>query len=129
MIKKYLYIIICVPAFAYSQTAKQFFDTGVQEVKDREYKAAIGDFDKVIELNPNDIDGLNFRGNTKTLVYDYTGAIDDYTKAIAINPHGAEAYANRALAENRIDDYKAALKDCDQAIAINPRYGIAYNNR
>ena len=51
-----------------------------------DYKGAISDFDKAIELNPKDADAYICRGTAKAILNDYKGAILDYDKYIELNP-------------------------------------------
>ena len=48
------------------------------ELKD--YKGAIADYTKAIEIDPNYADAYNNRGIAKDELKDYKGAIADYTK-------------------------------------------------
>ena len=51
---------------------------------DKNYKGAIEDYTKAIEINPSNALGYRERGRAKEKLEDYQGAIDDYTKAIEI---------------------------------------------
>ena len=55
----------------------------------KQYKEAIGDFDKAIELNPKDAYAYYNRGNAKHDLKQYKEAIADFDKAIELNPKDA----------------------------------------
>ncbi len=67
----------------------QYFNQGVEKIDEGNYRGAIDDWSKAIEINPQDADAYYNRDIAKTNLGDYQGAIDDYTKAIEINPQFA----------------------------------------
>ena len=112
----------------------------------RAYNRAIEDFDKVLALQPDNVDTLIARGNAYSQIGDNGRALADLDRAIQLAPDNAQAYVIRGLANNRRDqkqlamqDYEAALKitprypqalaDYDMAIKLEPGMGRAYNNR
>jgi tetratricopeptide (TPR) repeat protein len=64
-------------------------------------KAAIADYTKAIEFNPQFADAYFNRGLAKYSLGDKNGSIADWTKAIEVNPQYAEAYYNRGYAKKR----------------------------
>ena len=54
---------------------------GLSKYDSQDYKGAIADFTKAIELDPNDSEAYNNRGLSKADLQDYKGAIVDYSKA------------------------------------------------
>ncbi len=92
----------------------------------KDYKNAIVEFDKAIELNPEHIRAFYKRGNSKFKLENYTGAIDNYTHAIKINPQHARAYYNRGHAKFKLENYISAIDDYTHAIKINPENARAY---
>ena len=96
----------------------------------KQYDKAIADFDKAIELNPEDVhvDYRN-RGVAYRKLKQYDKAIADYDKAIELNPKDADTYHNRGFAYDELKQYDKAIADYDKAIKLNPEYAYAYNNR
>ena len=80
-----------------SQTAEDYYNRGNAKGNSQDYKGAIADYTKAIELNPNFAAAYNNRGNAKSDLQDYLGAIADCTKAIELNPNYAYAYNNREM--------------------------------
>jgi tetratricopeptide (TPR) repeat protein len=95
----------------------------------RNYKQAIEDFGKVIDINPGDANAYYNRGHAYADLGNHGQAIEDYSRAIEIKPGFAEAYINRANAYNSLGNYRQAIEDCSRAIEIEPAYAEAYNNR
>ncbi|MFM7461536.1 MAG: tetratricopeptide repeat protein, partial [Burkholderiales bacterium] len=77
--------------------------------------AAIQDYNKAIQLNPQYAVAYNNRGTAKADLGDKTGAIQDYTKAIEINPQYAKAYYNRGNVKAVIKDKMGAYADLEKA--------------
>ena len=57
-----------------------------------EYKRAMADFDKAIEMAPKDAETYNNRGALYNALDDYARAIADLDRAIEIDPHHKRAY-------------------------------------
>jgi tetratricopeptide (TPR) repeat protein len=93
------------------------------------YRQAIEDYNKVIEINPKYREAFNNRGNAYLLLGNYRQAIADYDLAIEINPKDEKAYNNRGNAYLLLGNYRQAIADYDLAIEINPTYMEAYSNR
>ena len=94
-----------------------------------EYALALEDFNKVIELNPEDSDAYYNRGLTHKNQQDYDHAIEDYSRAIKLNPRYVNAYNNRGNVYGRKSDYKAAVTDFNHTIFLSPDHASAYFNR
>ena len=62
---------------------------GNEESEQGDYKAALADYDKAVELNPEDADAFN-RGAAKDALDDHKGAIADHNKARELNPQHAD---------------------------------------
>ena len=86
---------------------------------DKNYKGAIEDYTKAIEINPSNALGYRERGRAKEKLEDYQGAIDDYTKAIEIDgsffydslQRRDNYYFLRGGAKEELEDYQGAIDD------------------
>ncbi len=116
---------------------------GVAKSTAKDYKNAIVDFDKAIELNLEHVRAYYKRGKAKYHINDYAEAIDDCTHAIKLNPEHARAYSVRGVAKIKLGDskldngdkekarylYQEAIDDGTQAITIDPKNAGFYINR
>ena len=89
----------------------------------------IADYDRVIQLQPNDEAAYYNRGNTYNKLQQYPLALADYNRAIAINPKDLEAYYNRANVYHKTQQYQKAIADYSLIIKANPRHAPTYYNR
>ena len=72
---------------AFSQTALEWFSRGSAKSNLGNFREAIYDFDKVIQLDPYFEDAYYYRGFAKNSLQDYRGALIDYDKVIELNPN------------------------------------------
>ena len=93
------------------------------------YDLAIANYDKAIQLEPNDANAYYNRGLAKGKLGEYFAAISDFDKAIQLKPNDAEAYIGRGLAKTGLGQHFAAISDYDKAIQLKPDYAFAYYNR
>ena len=59
-----------------------------------DYESAIPDFDRAVELDPDDAGQYDHRGFAKMSIGDYEGAIADFDRAIELDP--ADTYAQQS---------------------------------
>ena len=95
----------------------------------RAYNRAIEDFDKVLVLQPDNVDALISHGNAYSQIGDNGRALADLDRAIHLAPDNAQAYVIRGLANNRRGQKQLAMQDYEAALKIAPRYPQALANR
>lgn len=93
------------------------------------YQSTIADYDKAIQLNPNDDLAYYGRGMAKDDLGQHFAAITDYDTAIRLKPDSAYAYQARGIAKRNLGQYSAAIVDYDTAIQLKPDFAGTYYNR
>ena len=96
-------------------TSIEYFKSGNVKYELDDYRGAIQDYNKAIELNPKDEIAYYNRGNAKSKLEDYHGAIQDYNKAIELNPNDKDAYNFRGIAKFKLGDTNGACLDFSKA--------------
>jgi serine/threonine protein kinase len=109
--------------------AEDYFNRARECYAKQDYDGTIQNYDKAIELNPQDADAYNNRGIAYYYKGNYDQAIKDHNKAIELNPQHVNAYYNRGLAYRNKGDYDQAIKDYNKAVELNPQDADTYNNR
>jgi tetratricopeptide (TPR) repeat protein len=109
--------------------AEAYFNRGLEYYNNGDFDQAISEYNKVIQLVPNNSNPYYNRGLAYAGKGDLDPAISDYDKAIQLNPDFIEAYINRGNAYNDKGDLDQAISDFDQAIHLNPDFAMAYYNR
>ena len=105
----------------YPQFADAYFNRGISYQNLQQYEAAIADYDKAIEYNPQiSTDVYIHRGRSYEELGRSTDAIADFSKALEAHPPDQRAYFYRGYSYCRIYLFDLAVKDFDSAIKINP---------
>ena len=127
--KKLILFLVVLNLITFGQTAEEYNDKGDKKYDLEDYKGAIADYNKAIQLKPDYALAYYNRGITKSDLKDYKGAITDYNKAIQLNPSDTLAYYNRGVAKYNLKDYNAAIADYNKYIQLKPDDADAYYNR
>ena len=111
-------------------SAIEWYESGVRYYEKGDYKAALDNFNKAIELNPKYAIAYISRGATYSNLDKHSEAIIDYSITIELNPKYAMAsYYNRGLSYYELGKYNEAILDYNKVIELNPKYVDAYKNR
>ena len=93
-----------------------YYQRGCAKKKLGEYKEAIRDFNKAIELNPEYQEAYAHRGCVKSLQFrEYKEAIQDFDKAIELDPKYTSASVGRGMAKADLKQHAAASRDYQTA--------------
>lgn len=76
-----------------------------------EYRKAVQDFSRAIELDPCDALAYLNRGDTYQTLGEYDKAVADASRAIELNPDEPDAYNNRAAGYCRKGQHELARRD------------------
>ena len=90
---------------------------------------ALADFDKALQIAPNDANARRFRGFVFISKGEWEKAIDDYTVVIQKVPDDGGAYERRAFAYRNLKKYKEAIADYTKAIATDSKDPEGYRRR
>jgi tetratricopeptide (TPR) repeat protein len=104
---------------AYIEEGYKKFDSG-------DFKGAIKDFSKALELNPADYLAFFNRATAKQEIADFKGAIQDFAQAIKIKPDKALLYLNRAFLSEQLKDFSQAIVDYKKVIELDSKEAYAY---
>ncbi len=102
---------------------------GMADMHKGDFKGAIAEFTRVLELDPTNDTALSNRGGAKCESGDLDGAIADCDRALEIDPKNTGALSNRAAAKVGKKDWAGALADFDRAVALQPNDAVLLSNR
>ena len=100
--------------------AEAYYNRGRAKYYLKDYKGAIADHNKAIELKPDYAKAYYKRGNVKRKLKDYQGAIADFDKAIELDRDYAKAYHMKGVVKYNLKDYEEAIKDFEEALKLQP---------
>jgi superfamily I DNA/RNA helicase/Txe/YoeB family toxin of Txe-Axe toxin-antitoxin module len=98
------------------QAIKSLMQSGEENLDNKNYQAALVDYNQVLELNYKNAIAYLKRGVAKTRQKDYMGAIEDCNQAIKIDPGYADAYSHRGKVYQIL-----SRRDFDKAMEIRQR--------
>ena len=102
---------------------------GHEQMKRREFPAAIQSFTAAIALHPNDAAAYYSRGAAQQNLQQNEAAIRNYSEAIRLDPEMAHAYAARGVCLVRLRRDPDALIDFQRALWLKPKLASALNGR
>ncbi len=117
--KKYMFLQILLIAFILisfelpsygAGDFTKYYNKGIEFYKQGKYDQAGKEFEKAIELKPNDVYALYGLGNTYYCKSKYDDAVKVYTKAININPDYAKVHYSLSLAYSKLGKTREAEK-------------------
>jgi tetratricopeptide (TPR) repeat protein len=96
--------------------------------RQRAYSRAVEDFDKVLALEPDNVEALISRGDAYAQLGDLGRAMADLNRAVSLAPQAALPVLARGQVESRRGDLTAAARDYEAALKIDPRNADAMIN-
>ena len=97
-------------------------------VRKRAYDRAIEDFDKVLVIEPDNVEALLSRGDAFAQLGDLGRAMADLNRAVALAPDKAIVLVTRGQVESRRGNLAGAARDYEAALKLDPRYADAMIN-
>ena len=102
--------------------AGAWYSVGYLRVQQAEYKKAISDFSKSLELKPDYVEAYYGRGDAWIKIGKLKEAIDDFGKVLEIDPDYVKAYYSRGFANLSLSKYKEANIDFKKALELKRNY-------
>lgn len=133
-----LIFLIAVFEFACkNDNAKVYFDAGAKKMvitmdsaqRIANYKSALIDFNKAIEINPNYVGAYLYRANIEDEFGDYKGFLQDCKKASEIDPNNTNVYVYLSRVKRLHNDINGAMAAVNKALQIDNKLGRAYADR
>lgn len=97
-------------------TVADYFIQAALKRKEKDYKGAILDLNRALEIKPDVSSLIYFRGLNKFSLKDYPGALADFDDAIRLRPKAIKVYFFRGMAHVLVGNNSEALKDVDLVI-------------
>jgi tetratricopeptide (TPR) repeat protein len=134
-IERLIIIGLCVGALAAPVEAKRkggggdHLEKGAQLAEQKQYDAAIVEFNKAIEENPKDPRAYANRGTAYRASGKFAEALADFSKAIEVAPKDYFGYMERSQTELMQNQFDAALADAEKTIELKPDDPFGYKFR
>jgi len=105
------------------------FSTGHSLYRKKIYRKALQEFDKVIQLDPNNYRAYFWRGRVHIKLKRYSNATVDFQMVIKLKPDYAEAYDNLGWLYMQLVEYDESIKYLSKSLELKPNDGWAYYTR
>ncbi len=122
-----IFLLLSVSAF--SQSYFTHFKSGETFYKNQEYKLAVEEFTKVIELKSDHDRALNYRGLSYEGDGNYEKAVLDFKKATGIKVKVADYHNNLGRAYYHLGKYEDAIASLGVALGRNKKLLSAYSTK
>src|SRR6478735_3447981 len=103
----------------FGQTAQEYLQTGIEKHRQQDFKGAIKDYDKAINLDKNLKDAFFNRGTCQLALKDFKSAMKDFDKTIELDAKFVKAYYSRASVYVSQERYVESLPDLDKTIELD----------
>jgi len=103
--------------------------TGHTLYRKKIYRTALQEFDKAIELDPNNYRAYFWRGRVNIKVKRLKEAAVDFQMAIKLKPDYAEAYDNLGWLHMQLEEYDQSINYLSKSLELKPNDGWAYYTR
>jgi tetratricopeptide (TPR) repeat protein len=110
----------CTQALGDGEDAEVYSNRGSAYLMIDEIDRAISDFDRAIQLEPDNAMRYYNRGIALSRKHQVQKAIDDYSRAIQLSPDLAPAYGNRAHQFELAGERDKAIADYRKALLLAP---------
>jgi len=124
-----LVITLIYSSHCFGQTAEDYFLKGVDKGKKEDYRGAVADYTKAIEINPKYAMAYNNRAFIEIFRGNYANAIEDFSMAIELDPTNYNYYIARGSCREQTKALNGALGDFTKAIELKPNLHNAYQKR
>lgn len=121
--------VLATPEIADFVKAAAYSDRGVAKWRMKQTKEAIDDFNKSIQLSPDNATVYNNRGNALMDLGHPDEAVKDFDRAIALSPNYGAAHNNRGNAHAALGQYEPAFQDYRKAVELMPQSAVPFNGR
>lgn len=108
--------------------AEKYVAKGIEDQKAENYQAAISQWEKALDLKPNDAEVCNFVGIAWHRIGNYDKAVEYFKRAKAINPEYVDAVNNLGYIFFLQKRYREALVEFELAVKLKPTYQQAVDN-
>lgn len=111
-------------------TNEDLFRRAELNYKNKNYQAAIEDYTRFLQLNPNESKAYWQRGGAWVELGNNQEAIKDYTQFLKFRPDVVHVYITRAAIFKDTGNLQKAIDDCTHALSLGSDYDrIAYSLR
>ena len=96
------------------------FSSALSSYKIGEYSDAVSSFDKVLQIEPNNVTALFLKGSSLFKDAKYPDAVSSFDKVININANNTDALLYKGLSLYNLEKYNDAIAEFNRIRAVEP---------
>lgn len=112
------FFVLFIPSFVFSQNAKKYYKTGQEFVSAGNYKDAIEQFTKAIDLQPDFSNAYLARANTYEKLDMLKEAAEDFDRASTFLSNNTDVFYQSARLNYLLGEYQKAIDKADASIIL-----------
>jgi len=120
------YVYLARSTTELKESAVNYFNIAYSFGEKGEHVKAIENYDKAIEIDPNDEEAWYSKGWPLGELERHEEAIECYDKAIELNPNYDTAWYNKGFELGKLERHEEAIECYDKAIELNPNDEVAW---
>jgi len=113
----------------YSEDVDLLLKNGLESYLDGKLEESMAYFDKVLEIEPNNLDALNNKGGLLNTLGDFSEAIVYFDRVLEIEPNHVRALVNKGSTLGSLGKFDEAIFSLDRALEIDPENIDALSNK
>ena len=117
-------LMLTVPEKVNAESANFYDKQGLKEWNNKNFSAAIRNYNKAIEIEPNNALLYGKRGNSYYQLGDFYKAISDYDQSLKLNPNDETIFFFRGMAKQKIGFIKGACSDWKMSSALGQDFAV-----
>jgi tetratricopeptide (TPR) repeat protein len=110
--------LLCLPSIVSSQNAKKYYKTGNEFISAGNYKDAIDQYTKAIDLQPDFANAYLARANAYEKINMLKEACDDYDRASTFLSNNTDVFYQSARLNYLLGEYQKAIEKADASILL-----------
>lgn len=91
----------------------------------KDFNAAIGDFDAVLQIEPNNLEAHAYRGAAYVQKHEIDAALRDFDAVARLDPQSSAAFYQRGMAYRLAGQHDRACRDFATAVQLAPDNPLA----
>lgn len=108
---------------------KECYNNGLNLIKEKKYEEAVAYFNKALEIEPDNLQAWNSKGNALYSSSKYEESIKCYDKILGKDPNTTVIWCSKGNALAFLKKYNEALVCYEKALTIDPKNKDAKNNK
>ncbi|MDJ0555567.1 MAG: tetratricopeptide repeat protein [Microcoleaceae cyanobacterium MO_207.B10] len=110
------------------QATHELYNQGLIKLQKRNNTGALEDYNRALNLNPNNYQSYNNKGIAIAQLGNFREAIENFQQALELNPKDPQSHHNLGAAYAELGELNQAIEYFSKALELNPKDSQTYYN-